>query len=127
MKRNMMACGFVLMALAMSLGLSGCGRSKQNAALALDEARLNIASAKSAGAQKYAGQPLKEAEAALKLAEKAFGTRHFDVATHEAQKANQLAVTAQSEAEKKAAGKAAKTSQKPVSAAKKTVRQIKKK
>jgi hypothetical protein len=127
MKRNMMTGGLLLMALAMSFGLSGCGRSKQNAALALDEARLNIASARSAGAQKYAPQKLKEAEAALKLSEKSFGSLEFDAAKTQAQTAIRLAGAAQAEAEKKAAEKAVKTVKKSVAAVKNTVKQIKKK
>lgn len=121
MKRNVINAGLVVMAFAMSFGLSGCGRSKQDAALALDEARLNIAAAKNAGAQKYAAETLKEAEAALKMSDKAFNSLHYDMAKTEAEKAIQLAVTAQAEAEKKLAEKMIKP------AIKKSAKQTKKK
>lgn len=117
MKRNIINLGLAALALSLSFGLSGCGRSKQNAALALDEARLNISAAKSSGAQKYAAQPLKAAEEALKKGEKAFEGLRYDVARKEAQKAVMLASEARDEAERKAAEK--KTAKKPVAAAKK--------
>lgn len=117
MKRNMMSICMAVMALALSLGLSGCGRSKQNASLALDEARLNISAAKSSGAQAYAAATLKSAEEALKKGEKAFDALRFDIARSEAEKAVQFAVEARDEAEKKAAEK--KAAKKSVSLARK--------
>lgn len=117
MKRNTVNLGMAVLALALSFGLSGCGRSKQNAALALDEARLNIAAAKNSGAQKYAAQTLKTAEESLKKGEKAFEGLRYDVARKEAEKAVILAMDARDAAEKKAAEK--KTAKKPVAAAKK--------
>lgn len=85
------------------IGLSGCGKSKQNAALALDEARLTVASAKSAGAQAYAPEPLQAAEAALKKSEDAFRGLHYESARTEAETAVLFAKGAQTDAEKKAA------------------------
>lgn len=119
MKRNMINAGMAVMALALSLGLSGCGRSKQNASLALEEARLNISAAKSSGAQTYAAATLKSAEEALKKGEKAFAALRYDMAATEAEKAVQFAMDARDAAEKKAAEKKA--------AKKKTVRTAKKK
>lgn len=127
MKRNVINAGLVVMALAMSFGLSGCGRAKQNAALALDEARLNIASAKNAGAQKYAAEPLTLAEAALKKADKAFNSLHYALAKDDAGKAAQLAAAAQAEAEKIAAEKKIKPATKTASPVKKAAKQTKKK
>jgi len=85
------------------VSLSGCGKSKQNAALALDEARLTISSAKSSGAQTYAAEPLQAAEAALKKAEDAFIGLHYEAARTEAETAVQFAKGALTDAEKKAA------------------------
>ena len=127
MKRNIINAGLAVMALAMSFGLSGCGRSKQNAALALDEARLNIAAARNSGAQKYAPETLKEAEDALRMSDKAYNSLHFDMAKTEAEKAVQLAVTAQVEAEKKAAEKKLKAAKNTASPVKRTTKQTKKK
>jgi len=122
MKRNMINTGLALMAFALAVGLSGCGRSKQIASIALDEARLNISAAKSAGAQAYAAEPLKEAEAALKKAERAFAALHYDMARTEAQNAVQLAAAAQVVAEKRAAEKKLKASKKTAAVVRKTVK-----
>lgn len=107
MERKTINVGMAVMALVLSLGLSGCGRSKQSASLALEEARLNISAARSSGAQTYAAQTLKSAADALKEGEKAFGTLHFDIARAEAEKAVRFAVAAKDEAEKKVAEKKA--------------------
>lgn len=107
MERNTRNIGMAVMALALALGLSGCGRSKQNASLALEEARLNISAARSSGAQTYAAQTLKSALETLKKGEKAFEASDFDTARTEAEKAAQLAVAARDEAEKKVAEKKA--------------------
>jgi len=102
-------------ALFSMIGLSGCGKSKQNAALALDEARLTVASAKSADAQTYAPEPLQAAEAALRKAEDAFRGLHYESARTEAEKAVMFAKEAQTDAEKKAAElKKQKTAKNPV-------------
>lgn len=103
MKRNMINAGMAVMALALSLGLSGCNRSKQTASLALEEARLNISLARSSGAQTYAAAALNSAEAALKNGEKAFKASHFNKTITQAEKAMQFALAARDEAEKKAA------------------------
>lgn len=114
-----------VLAFAMAAGLSGCGRGKQNAALALDEARLNIAAARSAGAQKYAAEPLGYAETSLKEADKAFARKAFDLAKTEAQKAVQFAAAAQAEAEMMAAEKKKRTVKK-AAAPKKAAQTVKK-
>lgn len=85
------------------IGLFGCGKSKQNAALALDEARLTVAYAINAGAQSYAPEPLKAAEAALRKAEDAFKGLHYESAKSEAETAVMFAKGAQTDTEKKAA------------------------
>ena len=103
MRRNIGVCGMVAIGVLSVVSMSGCGKSKQNAALALDEARLTISSAKSAGAQAYAAEPLQAAEAALKKAEDAFIGLHYEAARTEAETAVQLAKDAQTDAEKKAA------------------------
>lgn len=103
MRHNIGACGVLAIGALAVLSLSGCGKSKQNAALALDEARLTISSAKSAGAQSYATEPLQAAEAALKKAEDAFTGLHYESARNEAETAVQFAKGAQADAEKKAA------------------------
>lgn len=121
MKRNIVKTGMAVLAFALAASLSGCGRAKQNAFLALDEARLTISSAKSAGAQTYAAEPLKEAEAALKKADKAFEALKYDMARTGALSAIQLAKAAQDEAEKKTADKKLK----PAKKAKKTVKRNK--
>ncbi|HBA60283.1 MAG TPA: hypothetical protein DCZ92_05615 [Elusimicrobia bacterium] len=118
MKRNMMNVGMAVMALALSFGLSGCGRSKQNASLALEEARLNISAARGSGAQTYAAEPLKEAVAALNKADKAFEAMKYDMAKTAAESAVQLAKAAQEVAEKKAADKKLKPAKKAVKSAK---------
>lgn len=118
MKQKTISIGLALAALVLTLGLSGCGRSKQNAAMALDEARLNISAARNSGAQTYAAQTLQSAEAALKKGEKAFEASRYSIAKDEAAAAAALAVTAKDEAEKKAAEK--KASKKVSGSAKKT-------
>lgn len=114
MKQKTINAGIAVLALILAAGLSGCGRSKQTASLAMDEARLNISSAKNAGAQAYAAEPLKEAEAALKKAERAFASLHYDMARTDAESAVQLAAAAQVVAEKKAAERKLKTAKKAV-------------
>ncbi len=125
MKTRVMKTGLGLMAFALVLGLSGCGRSKQAAALALDEARLMISSAKSAGAQTFAADTLKSAETFLEAADKAFGAQHYSPAKVDAEKAVQLAKAALGEAEKKAADKKLKAAKKKVTAAVKAVKPVK--
>jgi len=126
MKRNIIKAGMGVMAFALALGLSGCGRSKQNAALALDEARLNISAAKSIATQLYAAETLKAAEAALKKADSAFQALHYDIARTEAEKSIQLAKQSQIEAEAKVAEKKLKSAKKGVTT-KKAVKPAKKK
>jgi hypothetical protein len=93
--------------IGLALGLSGCGKAKQGAALALDEARLNVSAARSAGAQALAVAPLKAAEEALLKGEKAFSSRDYAVALSEGGKAARLALEAREAAEKRAAEKKA--------------------
>lgn len=95
-------------ALLSALSLAGCGRGKQNAALALDEARLNIAAARTAGAQIYSAESLRIAEKGLAAAEKDFAGARFQKARDAAEKAAKLAAGAQAEAERKSSEKKAR-------------------
>lgn len=102
-----------VMALVAAMSLSGCGRGKQNASLAIDEARLNIASAKTAGAQTHAAAGLRAAGESLASAEKAFAGGDFEAARGAAEKAAKLAAGAQADAERAAAEKKKKPAGKP--------------
>ncbi|KAF0127332.1 MAG: hypothetical protein FD189_399 [Elusimicrobia bacterium] len=104
-----------IMAFIAAVSLSGCGRGKQNASLALDEARLNVASARSAGAQEHVAGTMRSAEDALAAAEKAFTGGSFEEARVTAAKAARLAAAAQAEAERKAAEKKKKPAKKTAS------------
>ncbi|MBI4057630.1 MAG: DUF4398 domain-containing protein [Elusimicrobia bacterium] len=89
--------------------LSGCSKSKEQAVVAMDEARLTLSSAKKAGAESLAYKTLMGAESRLTGAEQRFKEGNYSAANEEATVANQLANQAKSEAETK---KASKTAQK---------------
>lgn len=87
---RMKASGGLMAALAI-LGLCACGAGKQNAAVALDEARLSISSARKAGAESSSPAVLATALASLSAAEDDFKRKNFSEALDSAQKARDSA------------------------------------
>ncbi len=77
--------------------LSGCGKGKEQAAVALDEARLKISDARKAGAT-LSSPALREAEAKLQGAEQSFKKGEYKPASTAASQASALAVNAKSAA-----------------------------
>lgn len=73
------------------IALSGCGAGKQEAAVALDEARLSVSSARKAGAEALSPARLQEAAAALSAAEAGFKRKDFGEAQETALKARDAA------------------------------------
>lgn len=97
---RMNALGLVVL-VSLALGaLSGCGRGKEQAAVALDEARLNISSAKKAGAEARASVMIKGAQSHLVQAEESFYAGKYGPAKDAAMKAAEAAIAAESSARK---------------------------
>ncbi|MBI4387084.1 MAG: hypothetical protein HY551_06855 [Elusimicrobia bacterium] len=110
MGNRIKALGLIILGAA-ALSVAGCGKGKESAAVALDEARLNVSSARKAGADYSA---IRDAEAKLQKAEQSFGKKKYSNAKKEAAAASQAAMSAKSEAERKEAErKSAKKSAKP--------------
>jgi len=96
----------------MAIGaLSGCGKGKEQAVVALDEARLTISDARKAGAT-LSSPALRDAEAKLRDAEQSFKKGDYKLATTSASQASAAAASAKSEAGKQPAGTKAKKPQK---------------
>lgn len=89
------AAAFVCMA------LGACGRGKQEAAVALDEARLSVSGALRAGAEASSPARLAEALTALSAAEDSFTRKKFDAARDSAHKARDAARLAENAAKAK--------------------------
>lgn len=107
--------------------LCGCGKGKETAAIALDEARLAVSSAKKAGAEVRAAEPLKSAEAAIVKAESGFQKGDYLTVQAEAKKAKTYANTAEETSKAAAVKAAAKTSPSKVSGKKQSGRSAAKK
>lgn len=90
-------------AIVMLMMVAACGNGKQKAAVQLDEARLNISSAKKAGADMRAAKTMRDAEVALQHAEADFKKGKYKQAASRAKDASMMAQKAQQEAAKKAA------------------------
>lgn len=95
--KRWMAAAFVCIA------LSACGGGKQEAAVALDEARLSVSSARKAGAEASSPARLAEAVTALSAAEDSFKRKKFDAARDSAHKARDAARLAEAAAKAKGA------------------------
>lgn len=87
--------------------LLGCESGKQAAVLAMDEARLNIAAAEKAGAEKLAGYSLGQAKLHIARAQDRFADKEFGNAKSAANLANVQAIDAINEAKRKEAQLAA--------------------
>ncbi len=98
------AAGWTLAAVACVM-TSACGGGKQEAAVALDEARLSVSSARKAGAEAFSPARLEEAVTALSAAEAGFKKKKFGEAQGTALKARDAARLAEKTA--KANGAAA--------------------
>lgn len=112
---KMKSAGWVLAAVVSAV-VCACGSGKQEAAVALDEARLSISSARKAGAEASTPARLAQAVTALSAAEADFKSRNYSAAQDYAQKARDGAVLAEKEAK---AGTGAKTPAKAKRRAKK--------
>jgi hypothetical protein len=77
---------------------AACGKSKQEAALSLDDARLSIASARNAGAERSAGSILQIADGFLFQAEARFEEGQYGQAHDDAARASEAARLAQESA-----------------------------
>jgi len=97
--------GWVFMALLFLGGLSACSKGKEQAAVGIDEAKLNISSARKAGAERYARKTMDEAGKKLDIAQSNFRKGNYGYAKKQAGEASSLALLAQSEAQAKAAEK----------------------
>lgn len=75
----------------LAAALSACGGGRQEAAVALDEARLSVSSARKAGAESFAPARLAEAVTALSAAEAGFKKKKFGEAQDAAFKARDAA------------------------------------
>jgi len=102
MEMKMKAAGWVLAAV-FSAVVCACGSGKQEAAVLLDEARLNISSARKAGAESSSPTRLAQAVTALTAAEADFKSRNYAQAQSSAQTARDAAQQAENEAKAKAA------------------------
>lgn len=101
----------LIMFASLALGaLSGCSKGKEQAVVALDEAKLSISDARKAGAT-LSNSALRDAEVRLQDAEKNFKNGDYKRARSAASEATTAAVRAKSEAERKAAEK--KSAKKP--------------
>jgi len=85
--------------------LTGCQRGKQAAVLSLDEAKLAIAGAQRAEAERYAVRPLADSIDHLLQAEKKYRGGNYAGARIDARKSAELARVAQAESERKATAK----------------------
>lgn len=85
------------------VALVGCESGKQGAVLAMDEARLNIAAAEKAGAERLAKNTLAQAKSDMSDAEQRFAKKEFGYANGAAKRANTKALSAITEAKDKAA------------------------
>lgn len=101
---RMRAAGWMMAALVSGL-LSACGGGKQEAAVALDEARLSISSARKAGAETSSKERFGQATTDLSAAEESFKMKNYAEAQGSAQKARDAALQAEKAA--KAAASAA--------------------
>lgn len=82
--------------------LAGCnGKAKQEAALAIDAARLNLADARKAKATPMVTELIDEAEGSLKRAERSFERKEFTAAKSQADTASMSARDAMEEAKKR--------------------------
>lgn len=106
------AVGWTLAAFV-CIATSACGGGKQEAAVALDEARLSVSGARKVGAQLFAPVRLGDAAALLAAAEDSFKKGKFDRARNSAQGARDAARLAENEARDAArlADKGAKSAQ----------------
>lgn len=96
----------------------GCNKVKQEAAINLDEARLDMASAKKVEADVYAYETFRIARLALRRAEKSFKNSDYAMAKKEATRASEAAKLAKVEAKEEKMAAKLKKSDKP----KKTVK-----
>ncbi|MBL8022745.1 MAG: hypothetical protein JNK54_00485 [Elusimicrobia bacterium] len=95
--------------------LVGCEGGKQAAVLAMDEARLNIAAAEKAGAERFAVKSLSQAKSYINTADQKFSKKEYGTAKEIAAQANSEALSASVEAKENAirAAAAAKKSTAP--------------
>lgn len=98
---RMKAAGWMMAALV-SGALGACGGGKQEAAVALDEARLSVSSARKAGAESSSRERLAQAVTDLAAAEENFKSKDYSQAQDSARKARDAALQAEKAA--KAAG-----------------------
>lgn len=97
--------------ICMGFILQGCnGKAKQDAVLAIDAAKLSVADAKKVRATSAVSTMVKQAEGALKQAEKSFEKKKYAKAKSEAESASMSAKTAIEESKKKPTKKAASSS-----------------
>lgn len=97
---KMKAAGWVLAAIVSGV-VCACGSGRQDAAVALDAARLSVSDARKAGAESSSPARLAEAAAALSTAEGHFQKRNYAEAQSSAQKARDAALLAEKEAKAK--------------------------
>jgi hypothetical protein len=83
-------------ALAVGISLAGCSRGKEQAAVAVDEARLNLSAAENANADSSAPDFMFEAKRLLSLAERDMKKGRYDQAEESAGQANAAALKAKS-------------------------------
>ena len=100
------------LAVGLCLVATACSSGKQEAVLAMDEARLNIAAAEKAGAGIWANYSLAQAKKQLSDAVKRFEAKEFGYARVSAQQAASQAISAAAEAKDKAAQSAARSAKK---------------
>jgi len=98
------ATGWVLAALVSAM-VCACGNGKQEAAVALDEARLSVSSARKAGGESASPSRFAVAVTALAAAEVSFNTKQYGDAQSSAQKARDAALQAEKDAKSAAAAK----------------------
>lgn len=88
---------------------AACGSGKQEAVLAMDEARLNIAAAEKAAAGIWANYSLTQAKKQMAEADKRFQSKEYGYARVSAQQAAAQAISAAAEAKDKAAQSATRS------------------
>lgn len=89
----------LMAALAVGLFLAGCSGGKEQAAVAVEEAKLNLSAAENAGADSSAPDLMFEANRLLSLAEKDMNRGRYDQAQKSAGQANDAALRAKNLAE----------------------------
>ena len=83
--------------------LNGCSKGREKAAVNLDTARLDVSSARNAGAERWAPDVFSRAATKLKTAERDFLKGRYEVVETQAPEISRLALQAKAESEREAA------------------------